>query len=137
MDRRTEQLLSIRPQLSSDASYETLNNGVHFQNAVLRPVLQFQNTLFIEAFKHYIHKHKDHFYTLDTDGRLRYIENAVQKDIKFRNALKGMITGQFTVTEYMEYTRNSSALNKRMMNMVTERLKDQVQLLEPATAVSV
>ena len=29
-----------------------------------------------------------------------YIENAIQKDINFRNSLKGMIIGQFTIEEY-------------------------------------
>jgi len=56
------------------------------------------------------------------------------KDQKFRNSVKGMIIGQFTVEEYQQYCRNSSALNKRMMNMVIERLKDQVQLF--ATSLS-
>ncbi|MCB0374692.1 MAG: glyoxalase, partial [Sinomicrobium sp.] len=85
--------------------------------------------------RNYINKHKNHFYTLDTEGRLRYIENAVQKDMKFRNSLKGMIIGQFTVPEYLDYIKNSSALNKRMMNMVMERLKDRVQALEQAVPV--
>ena len=44
-----------------------------------------------------------------------YIENAIHKDMKFRNSLKGMIIGQFTVEEYDRYIENSSALNKRMM----------------------
>ncbi len=61
---------------------------------------------------------------------MEYIERAIQKDIKFRNSLKGMVIGQFTIEEYQEYIKNSSALNKRMMNMVIERLKDQIQLLE-------
>jgi len=52
------------------------------------------------------------------------------KDQKFRNSVKGMIIGQFTVEEYQQYCCNSSALNKRMMNMVIERLKDQVQLFD-------
>ena len=44
-----------------------------------------------------------------------------------------MVIGQFTVEEYRDYITNSSALNKRMMNMVVERLKDQIQLLEEET----
>jgi methyl coenzyme M reductase subunit D len=44
--------------------------------------------------------------------------------------VKGIVLGQFTVTEYMEYTNYSSALNKRMMQMVVERIKDQVQLFK-------
>ena len=63
---------------------------------------------------------------------MNYIENAIQKNVKFRNSLKGMIIGQFTVEEYEIYIENSSALNKRMMNIVIERLKDQVQLFEKA-----
>ena len=41
-----------------------------------------------------------------------------------------MVIGQFTLEEYELYIKNSSALNKRMMSMVIERLKDQIQLLE-------
>ena len=46
-----------------------------------------------------------------------------------------MIIGQFTLDEYESYILNSSALNKRMMNMVIERLKDQVQLLDAPSLV--
>jgi hypothetical protein len=44
------------------------------------------------------------------------------KDIKHRNALKGMVIGLFTIEEYSSHI-NSSNLNKRMMNMLIERLK--------------
>ena len=89
----------------------------------------------IEAFKNYIVKHKNAFHELSLQKRLDYIENAIQKDIKFRNALKGMVIGQFTVEEYLTYIQNSSALNKRMMSMVVERLKDQVQAFETSVLV--
>ncbi|MGJ8732477.1 MAG: glyoxalase, partial [Cellulophaga sp.] len=75
------------------------------------------------------------FYTLVLDKRLEYIDNAVQKDIKFRNALKGIVIGQFTVEEYQIYIQNSSALNKRMMSMAVTRLKDQLQFFEEPTLV--
>jgi ATP-dependent Clp protease ATP-binding subunit ClpA len=63
---------------------------------------------------------------------MHFIENAIQKDIKFRNSLKGMVIALFTLAEYESYIQNSSALNKRMMNMLIERLKSQVQLFELA-----
>ena len=84
----------------------------------------------MEAFRNYANKHKGVFFELSLEKKFQYIERAIQKDIKFRNSLKGMIIGQFTVEEYRDYITNSSALNKRMMNMVVERLKDQIQLLE-------
>jgi hypothetical protein len=66
---------------------------------------------------------------------MAYIENSIQKDIKFRNSLKGMVIGQFTIEEYTYYITNSSALNKRMMNLVKERLQSNIQLLDSLPAV--
>ena len=101
-----------------------------FQNQTLRPILKLQNDLFIAVFENQISKHKNDFYKLSVEKKLHYIENVIQKDIKFRNALKGMIISLFTAAEYADYITNSSSLNKRMMNMLIERLKSQVQLFE-------
>lgn len=99
-----------------------------FQNQVLRPILKLQNDLFIASFKNYITKYKSDYYTQTTEKKLAQIENAIQKDIKYRNALKGMVIGLFTIEEYLIYIKNSSSLNKRMMGMLVERLKSQVEL---------
>jgi ATP-dependent Clp protease ATP-binding subunit ClpA len=47
------------------------------------------------------------------------------------------VIGHFTAEEYSKYIDNSSALNKRMMNLVKERLKSNIQLLEPALITEV
>ena len=70
------------------------------------------------------------FYELTLQKQMAYIENAIHKDMKFRNSLKGMVIGQFTIEEYELYIINSSALNKRMMNIVKERLLSSIQLFE-------
>jgi hypothetical protein len=101
-----------------------------FQNEVLRPILKLQNDLFVASFINHLTKNKIDFNTYSIEKKMAMIENAIQKDIKFRNALKGMIIGLFTTDEYSQYTKNSSSLNKRMMGMLIERLKSQVQLLE-------
>ncbi|MFV8465287.1 glyoxalase [Flavobacterium sp. LB1P62] len=101
-----------------------------FQNEVLRPILKLQNDLFIASFINYVVKNKADFYGYTSEKKLSVIENAIQKDIKFRNALKGMIIALFTADEYTEYIKNSSNINKRMMSMLIERLKSQVQLFE-------
>lgn len=99
-----------------------------FQNEVLRPILKLQNDLFVASFINHLTKNKIDFNTYSIDKKMAMIENAIQKDIKFRNALKGMIIGLFTADEYSQYIKNSSSLNKRMMGMLIERLKSQVQL---------
>lgn len=101
-----------------------------FQNQVLRPILKIQNELLLDVFRNYVSKYKNDFHTYSAEKKMQYIENSIQKDIKFRNSLKGIVIGLFTIEEYAAYIKNSSRLNKRMMNMVIERLKEQVQLFE-------
>ncbi|AIY14729.1 MULTISPECIES: hypothetical protein [Cellulophaga] len=130
MNERSHSLKKIRPVIATARISDTMSIEEYFQNKTLRPVLKLQNPLLLDVFKNYIKKHKNSYYSLSIEKRFLYIENAIQKDIKFRNSLKGMIIGQFTVEEYQDYIQNSSALNKRMMNMVVERLKNQIQFFE-------
>ena len=134
MTTRDEQLLAIRPIISSIKISNNMSTDERFQNLTLRPIIKLQNDLFVEVFKNYISKHKNVFYELTLDKRMHYIDNTIHKDIKFRNALKGMIIGLFTIEEYKLYITNSSALNKRMMNLVIQRIQSQIQLLEPVLA---
>lgn len=130
MVNRTSRLLELRPDFPEALISEETGPDELFQNQTLRPVIRFQNDLLVEVFRNYIKKHKNVFLQLSVEKRLKYIENAVQKDIKFRNSLKGMVIGQFTADEYIFYTGNSSALNKRMMNLVKECLQNNIQLLD-------
>ena len=125
---RSESLLAIRPIIASAKIYDTMSSEELFQNKTLRPIIKMQHDLFIVVFSNYISKRKNVFYELSLEKQLAYIDNAIHKDMKFRNSVKGMIIGQFTVAEYTLYIENSSALNKRMMNIVKERLINSVQL---------
>lgn len=101
-----------------------------FQNQTIRPILKLQNDLFIAVFINYVNKNKADFYSYTIEKKLQTIENSIQKDIKFRNSLKGIVMALFTIEEYDTYIKNSSSLNKRMMNLLIDRLKSQVQLFE-------
>jgi hypothetical protein len=131
MEQRDLHLLQLRPAISSSMISKNMGPEEQFQNKTLRPVIKLQNDLLVAAFKNYIQKHKNVFRDLTGDEKMKYVENAIQRDIKFRNSLKGMILGQFTIEEYEDYVTNSSALNKRMMNLVKERIQDKIQLLDP------
>jgi len=130
MTTRQFNLSSIRPEIPAATINDNMSNDERFQNLVLRPIAKLQDDLLIEVFKNYIAKCKYVFYTLSLEKRLDYIENAINKDMKFRNSLKGMIIGLFTVEEYLVYIQNSSALNKRMMHIVKDRLISNILLLE-------
>lgn len=128
MNNRDEALLQLRGEAIGEIFPQSSKDEI-FQNRTLRPILKLQNDLFIESFLNYVNKSKSDFYNMGTEKKMAFIDNAVHKDIKFRNALKGMVMAMFTVEEFREYILNSSDLNKRMMNMLIERLKDQIQLL--------
>ncbi|MDC1056883.1 glyoxalase [Flavobacteriaceae bacterium] len=133
MNNRPNDLLRIRPEIKKTQQFENMSAGERFQNETLRPILKLQNPLFLAVFHNYIEKRKGVFYSLGLEKKLNYIENSLNRDQKFGDSIKGMVIGLFTMEEYTTYSLNSSALNKRMMNMVIERLKDQVQLFEQAT----
>lgn len=132
---RDERLQRQRPDLPVSKIKDNMSSEEYFQNAVLRPILKFQNDILIEVFKTYIQKRKNVYYTLNTNQKLNYVAHSIQKDIKFRNQLKGMIVGLFSLEEYELYIKNSSALNKRMMNLMIQRIQNQLQLLEGVTSL--
>ena len=132
MNDRPNDLLRIRPEIKKTLAFDNMGKEERFQNETLRPILKLQNPLLIDVFQNYIEKRKGVFYELSLQKKLDYIESSLIKDQKFRNSVKGMVIGNFTVLEYGIYKQHSSSLNKRMMNLVIERLKDQVQLFENA-----
>jgi hypothetical protein len=119
----------MRPDLGQARMHDQMSSQEFFQNNTLRPILKLQNDLILALFRHYVEKHKGVFYELSPERKMDYIESAIHKDMKFRNILKGLVLGQFTLEEYRAYRADSSAINKRILSMIKERLKSQVQVL--------
>jgi hypothetical protein len=129
MEPRDHNVLELRGEALGTISNQS-SQEESFQNRTLRPILKLQNDLLIQVFINYAVKQKRVFFSLTPEKKMAYIEHVIQRDIKFRNSLKGMVIAFFTLDEYAEYIQNSSNLNKRMMNMLIERLKSQLQLIE-------
>ena len=129
MKTKDEAILELRGTalgiVNEDSSVEE-----RFQNEILRPILKLQNELLLEVFINYAKVQKGVFFELSLSKKQLYIENALQKDVKFSNSLKGMIIGFFTLAEYREYSQNTSNINKRITNLLMERFKSQMQLIE-------
>ena len=129
MEARDIHVLELRGEAFGIITNQSSSEEV-FQNKTLRPILKTQNDIFIQVFINYDIKQKNVFFNITPEKKMVYIENVIQRDIKFRNSLKGMIIALFTLEEYADYIQISSNLNKRMMNMLVERLKSQIQLIE-------
>ena len=129
MNDRPNDIIKIRPVLNLKKSSQ-ITDEESFQNDTLRPIIKLQSPILIETYRNYIIKHKNVFYELSNEKKLDYIENSINKNQKFRNLLKGMIIGLFTIEEYHTYKKNSSSLNKRMMNIILKRLQDNLQIFK-------
>ena len=128
MTARDIELLKIRPQQIGTTSDQN-SNDENFQNKALRPILKLQNDLFNEIFIQYAIKNKKVFFSLDVSKKCDYIDYALVKDFKFRQFLIGLVIALLQSDEIKYYNLNSSNSNRRIISMLAERLKSNLQLL--------
>ena len=129
MKTRNSHLESILETQIGEVSNNSSQEEV-FQNKIIRPILKFQNDLILKIFIEYCIKQKSVFFKLSINKKLEYIEHSLQRDMKFREFYKGIVIGLFNAESFEEYSKNSSNLNRRIITMLIERLKSQIQLLE-------
>ena len=80
---RAEKIMACRPHITIK---ELKNTSVEeqFQNQVLRPILKFQNELFIKLFLSNCKAHKINFTKLNTEDKHNFIDHILKKDFKIR-----------------------------------------------------
>jgi hypothetical protein len=113
---------SIRPIISTIGSQENASTEERFQNETLRPIIKMQHRLVVAYFKNYLLRTKLEFDQLSDFKKKEAISKAFSKDMQFKTELRGMIIGQLTVEEYQIYFSMSATLNKRIGNMLQERI---------------
>jgi len=105
---------------------ETTTPAEIFQNQTLRPILKLQNDLYILLFTNYALRQKADFSSLSTLKKQTFIEQSIQKDAVLKNTFIGMTIGMFTLEELKIYQSDSKVFNKRIITMLIERLKSQM-----------
>ena len=93
-----------------------------FQNDVLRPIIKMQHELLCTSFRSYVGKHSIVLANKDTKTKLELIEHTIRKNKGLRSQFTGMIIGHFTQEEFEGYLKLESELNRRIMNMIIQRL---------------
>lgn len=118
-----ENKTSIRPELPHLTSTENKTSEEIFQNLTLRPIIKMQHDLLIAFFHNHLLKKKTQYKELNTPKKNEILHTLFKNDTQFKTELRGLIIGHFTVEEYTEYYPMASALNKRIINIVKERLQ--------------
>lgn len=124
-----EERVKSRPQIPAINYTAVSSEEESFQNQTIRPIIKMQHSLLIAHFKHYMFSKKCVFDKLSDEKKLDFIQNCLRKDLKFRNSMIGFIIGHFTLDEYQLYTTMASEINKRIVNMIIERIGNSMDEL--------
>ncbi len=109
--------------------YENSREIEIFQNQVLRSVLKLQNEMYLMLFKEYALRKISGFTVLSTEKKTGFIDQNLQKDHALRNLLIGMTIGMLVPEEMKIYLSDTKAFNKRIITMLAERIKSQMELI--------
>ena len=115
-----------RPKLPSLIREGELKEEELFQNMVLRPVIKMQHQILILRVKDYFVSKKVLFNSLDQINKEKRIRNAFQKDAMLKKEIQGFILGQLDAKEFKEYLKNQKSMNKRIVQMVQNRMLDNI-----------
>ncbi len=100
-----------------------------FQNNIIRPIIKMKHELILVHFKNYLIGRKIQFSDLKEEAKLDYIKNSIKRDASLKSELNGFIIGHFTLEEYNLYTTLQSKLNRRISNIIIERLSTHLEIL--------
>jgi hypothetical protein len=119
---RTEQVLAIRSQISTDADRLPLEIEA-FDHRCIRPILKFQNDVLMALFKGQVldlripEKEKE---------REDFVRLRLQKDLITRNTLIAMVLGMMTAEELAFYLSKKQELSRRIIGMMVQRISGQL-----------
>lgn len=118
----------LREQLSIPVSGDTSETET-FQSKTLRPILKLQNEIYHMLFHDYASRKISDFNSLTAEKKLSFIDQSLRKDHALRNIFIGMTIGMFTAEEMKTYIPDKNIFNKRIITMLIERLKSQMELM--------
>lgn len=116
----------VRPILPESIVEGNLKEEELFQNMVLRPVIKMQHDILILRVQSYFLSKKVVFHMMNKKKRINAIESAFQNDNPFKKEIQGMILGQLTIEEFKTYLKSERSMNKRIIQMVRNRMLDSI-----------
>lgn len=111
--------IQIRPKINSINS-ENMSSGEMFQNITLRPVIKLQHEILFKRVSKALEK--TDYSNLSFEHKTLHIKNILFKNINLRNEIIGLISGCFTNEEYDFFIENYTEINKRIINIIIERI---------------
>ena len=111
---------SIRPLIPTALVNENMTNEEKFQNTTLRPVIKMQHDLLFLRLESELNQAA--FQDLTKESKKQFIQNVLFKGNAIRCEVVGLISGCFTLDEYGLYRENAKTMNKRIIQIIIERV---------------
>lgn len=128
MDINQEKLLlSLRPLIPQATIDDITSKNETFQNLTLRPIIKLLNDSILMTTKATLYQFNKNFGNLPFDKKLDGLRTFLEKNQKIRYNLCGMVAGFMTSAELETYFQTSSEYNKRILQMVEQRVVDHIE----------
>ena len=118
--------LQLRPHIPTEPTHKPEETFLH---QTLRPVLKLQNQLLLSITRHFLQKRKVKLQSMSTSQRQQQIQHSISKDNRLRGLLFGCVIGQFTAEELTFYLANESESNRRITQLLVQRMQTQMEQL--------
>ncbi|MEL6657805.1 MAG: hypothetical protein AAFP77_15550 [Bacteroidota bacterium] len=118
--------LQLRPHIETQPSDSPEASFLH---QTLRPVLKLQNDLLLRTTQHFLQKRKVKLVKMSPAQRDQQIQHSIGKDNRLRGLLFGCVLGQFTTEELDYYLANEGEINRRITQLLVQRLQTQMERL--------
>lgn len=118
-----------RPTLKKLVNSNTLDIE-QFQNKVIRPVIKMQHDLIIAVFLDYLATRKIDWDSKTIEQKDKIIHSSITKDSKLNQLYVGIIIGHFTNEELKKYFYHKSEFNRRIKQIILQRLKDNTSQIK-------
>ena len=97
-----------------------------FLHRTLRPVLKLQNELLLQLVADFLQDHHVPFGAAPAAEQQRLVGELLARNVKLRYLLVGTVVGLFTQAELAFYRPHRAELNRRLLELATRRVQDQV-----------
>ena len=111
-----------RPQIPQAVILSNTKGIESFQNKVIRPIIKSLSALLLDYFYNYALLKRFNIANETLVEKDKFVTTAFLKDNQFKNELKGIVIGHFTIEEYSFYKNSSKQINKRIFNIIRQRI---------------
>jgi hypothetical protein len=116
-------LLALRPAIAGQpAAIPTPTNVADFQHQVLRPLLKLQHAVLVATVAEFAADYRLPLQAAAPTEIQRLLGELLARNTRLRATLTGLVIGLFTTEELAFYRQHRPELNRRLLDLATQRV---------------